>query len=107
MTYVGELEQMILWAVHHLDGKGYGARVIATLEERVGRRVTPGSLFTTVDRLEAKGLVTSSLADPDPVRGGRRKRYLAITDAGVEVLRNTRAAWIRLWEGSPIVTEGQ
>lgn len=106
MTYVGELEQMVLWAVHHLAGEGYGAKVIAMLEERVGRRVTPGALFTTVDRLEAKGLVTSRLADPDPVRGGRRKRYLALTDSGFEILRTTRADWLRLWEGSPIATEG-
>ena len=77
-TYLGELEQMVLWAVLRLDGQGYGATIIEELSGRVERRVTPGALYATLDRLEEKGMLESRLADPEPGRGGRRKRYLTL-----------------------------
>ena len=69
-TYLGELEQMVLWAVLRLDGDGYGTTILEALTGRVDRRVTPGALYATLDRLEEKGMIQSRLADPEAGRTG-------------------------------------
>ena len=97
--YLGELEQIVLWVVLRQDGKAYGTPILNELESRVGRRVTPGALYATLDRLQEKGMLQSSLADPEPGRGGRRKRYLTVTATGRSALARTRAAWTQLWDG--------
>jgi DNA-binding PadR family transcriptional regulator len=97
--YLGELEQRVLWAVLRLDGEGYGTTILAELTDRLERRVTPGALYATLDRLEDKGMVASRLADAEPGRGGRRKRYLTVTAEGRAALERTRREWMRMWEG--------
>jgi len=105
-VYLGELEQMVLWAILRFDGEAYGTPVLEALEERADRAVTPGALYATIDRLEEKGVIESRLADPEPGRGGRRKRYLSVTPLGQEALRSARATWMRLWEGLEEAVEG-
>jgi DNA-binding PadR family transcriptional regulator len=97
--HLGELEQMVLMAVLQLKDDAYGTSVLRELSDRGGRRVSPGALFATMDRLEGKGLVTSRLGDPTPGRGGKRKRYLTVTPEGVAALRDARNAWVRMSEG--------
>jgi len=98
-NYLGELEQMVLWAVLRLEGEGYGTTILETLADRVDRKVTPGALYATIDRLESKGMISSRLADPEEGRGGRRKRYLTVTAEGRAVLARTRGEWMSMWEG--------
>ena len=105
--YLGELEQRVLWAVLRLDGAGYGTTILGELTDRLERRVTPGALYATLDRLEEKGMVTSRLADPEPGRGGRRKRYLSVTAEGRAALERTRREWMRMWEGMDLVPGGR
>jgi len=97
--HLGELEQMVLMAVLQLKNDAYGTSVLEELSERGGRRVTPGALFGTMDRLEQKGYVASRLGDPTPGRGGKRKRYLTVTPDGLAALREARGAWARMSEG--------
>lgn len=97
--YLGEFEQMVLWAVLRLGGDGYGAMILEELNRRVDREVSTGAFYSTLDRLEAKGMVRSRLEDPEPGRGGRRKRYMDITSDGAAALERTRGEWLRLWEG--------
>ena len=103
--YLGELEQMVLLAVLQLDGEAFGTGVLQELSERVGRRVSRGALYVTLDRLEEKGMLASRLGDPTPRRGGKPKRYLTVTSPGLEALRRSRAAWMSLWEGLDSVLE--
>ncbi|MDX1645799.1 MAG: PadR family transcriptional regulator [Longimicrobiales bacterium] len=105
-VYLGELEQMVLWAILRFDGEAYGTPILDVLEARAERAVTPGALYATIDRLEEKGVIESRLADPEPGRGGRRKRYLSVTPAGQEALRRARSKWMRLWEGLGDAVEG-
>ena len=98
-TYLGELEQTVLWAVLRLDGQGYGAAIMRELDERVERRVSTGALYATLDRLEDKGMLSSRLADPEAGRGGRRKRYLTVTAEGRAALDRVRQEWMSLWGG--------
>ena len=103
-TYLGELEQRVLWSVLRLGGDGYGTTILEELNERVDRRVTPGAMYATLDRLEAKGMISSRLADPEPGRGGRRKRYLSVTAEGRDSLERTRQEWMRVWGDMELAT---
>lgn len=97
--YLGELEQTILWAILRLGDDAYGAAIAVELEERVGRAVSPGAIYATLDRLESKGVIRSTMADPEPGRGGRPKRLVAVTEEGRAGLAQVRAEWQRLWDG--------
>ncbi len=97
--HLGELEQMVLMAVLQLESNAYGTTVLNELSERGGRKVSPGALFATIDRLQGKGLVTSELGGPTPGRGGKRKRFLTVTPKGLAALQDAREAWMRMSEG--------
>jgi DNA-binding PadR family transcriptional regulator len=97
--YLGELEQMVLLAVRRLGDGAYGLGVVDVLEERVGRSLSRGAIYVTLDRLEEKGLITSRRGPAVPGRGGRPRRLLTVTPAGIEALAEARRAWQSLWEG--------
>jgi DNA-binding PadR family transcriptional regulator len=71
------------------------------IEERTERPVSIGAVYTTLRRLERKGLVTSELGDPSPSRGGRAKKFYRLEPAGLDALERSRAMFARLWEGIP------
>lgn len=96
---LGELEQLLLLAVLRLDEDAHGPAIRDELRDRVGREVGPGTLYPTLDRLESKGLLTSELGDPTPERGGRAKRYFALTEEGVSEAREVWRTMSRLVEG--------
>ena len=98
-TYLGEFEQLLLLAVVHLDEDAYGTRIRETIARRTGRTVSPGAIYTALDRLERRKLVTSSLGDPTPERGGKRKRYYRLQPAGVALLRRSQDALGRMARG--------
>ena len=97
--YLGEFEQMILLAALRLGDEAYGAAMSAELEARVGRRVSRGAVYVTLDRLEAKGLLTSRMSAPRAERGGRPRRMIAVTPEGIRALRESRSALETLWDG--------
>ena len=97
--YLGEFEQMLLLAALRLGEGAYGARMGRELEEQVGRRVSRGAVYVTLDRLESKGLVASSMSSPRPERGGRPRRIIRVTPEGVEALKESRQALEVLWDG--------
>lgn len=97
--YLGELEQMILLAVLRLGPDAYGWAVAEELDRVVGRKVSSGALYTTLDRLDRKGLLESTVEDPRPERGGRPRRYFRLTPMGLEGVRAGREAMLALWDG--------
>ena len=96
---LGEFEQLILLAILRLKDTAYGVSIRAELLERAGRDVAPGALYTALERLETKGLIKSRMSDPTPQRGGRAKRQVTVTAAGVEALARSVQAYERLREG--------
>jgi DNA-binding PadR family transcriptional regulator len=99
-TYLGEFEQLLLLALVHLDeDDAYGTRIRAEIEARTGRAVSPGAIYTALDRLERRRLVISRLGDPTPQRGGKRKRHYRLQPAGVELLGRTQEALARMANG--------
>jgi len=103
--YLGEFEQMVLLAILHLGDGAYGLAIRRELERCVGRKVSHGAAYITLDRLEKKGLLHSELGDPTPGRGGRAKRHFHVTPVGVAALRETRKALQSLWGGLEAVLE--
>ena len=97
--YPGEFEQVVLLTVARLNGEAYGMAIREEIADRTGRDVGIGSVYSALDRMEAKGFVSSSLGDPTPERGGRAKRYYRLERAGVLALQRAREMFTNLWEG--------
>lgn len=96
---LGEFEQLTLLAILRLGDEAYGVTIRAELADRAGRTIAPGALYTALERLEAKGLITSRMGDPTPQRGGRAKRYVSVTAAGMQALTRALRAYERLLDG--------
>jgi PadR family transcriptional regulator PadR len=84
---LGSLEHIILLALARLDGNAHGMIVRREIEERTGRNISVGAVYATLERLEAKGYVSSSTGDPTPERGGRAKRLFRVEAAGKRALQ--------------------
>jgi DNA-binding PadR family transcriptional regulator len=100
-SYLGEFELMLLLTVIHLGEEAYGVPISRELELHRGRSVSVGSVYAALERLEAKGLITSSLGDPTPERGGKAKRYFHITRKGLRQVGETRRVLTKLWQAIP------
>jgi DNA-binding PadR family transcriptional regulator len=96
---LGEFEHCVLLAVVHLGERAYGVTVRQEIEARTGRDVAIGALYTSLDRLERKGYLRSTMSDPTPQRGGRSRRYFTLTAHGAAALRESRKRMMRMWEG--------
>ena len=97
--HLGEAEQLILLAAWRVGEKTTGAAIRKEVAQRGGRTLTVSSIYVTLMRLQKKGYITSHLADPTPVRGGKAKRYFTVTDKGISTLQETRRHINRMWEG--------
>ena len=100
-SYLGELELMLLLAVIQLGDEAYGVPIARELEKIRGREVSVGSIYASLERLEIKGLVVSTLGDPTPERGGKAKRFFRITKEGLNQVHETRRVLTRLWQKLP------
>ena len=97
--FLGEFEQLILFAVLHLGGDAYGVTVREEIERRTGRAVSSGAVYTALERLESRGFVASRFGEPTPERGGRRKRHYRVEAAGVRALSRAYDAVRRMARG--------
>lgn len=100
-TYLGEFELMLLLTIVRLGDDAYGVPLSRELALLRGRDVSIGSVYAALDRLEIKGLITSSLGDSTPERGGRAKRYFRVTRQGLKSVHETRKVLSKLWKSLP------
>jgi PadR family transcriptional regulator PadR len=84
---LGSLEHIILLALVRLDGSAHGMIVRREIEDRTGRNISIGAVYATLERLEAKGYVSSFTGEPTPERGGRAKRLFRVEAAGKRALQ--------------------
>jgi PadR family transcriptional regulator, regulatory protein PadR len=84
---LGSLEHIILLALLGLDGAAHGMIVRREIEKRTGRDISIGAVYATLERLEAKGYVSSFSGEPTPERGGRAKRLFRLEAAGKRALQ--------------------
>jgi PadR family transcriptional regulator PadR len=103
--YLGEFEYAVLLAILHLDEDAYAVPVRELIEQRTGRPVARGALYTGLDRLESKGCLKSRMGDPSDERGGKARRYYSVTAAGMKALRATHDAFSSLTKGLESILE--
>lgn len=96
---LGEFEHQVLLTLLRLGGESYSVPLVKELEERTGREVAQAAVFIVLRRLAKKGLVTSRLDDHAVAETGRVRRYFAPTPEGRRMLKESRRALVRLWEG--------
>lgn len=97
---LGEVEQLVLLAVLRLNSEAYAVPIRELIATEGGVTLSRGSIYVTLDRLEAKGLVASAFSEPTGAPGGKARRVFTIRPRGVTVLRAARRAVDRLAAGT-------
>ena len=101
-NYIGEFEELVLLAILSQGDNAYGVTIREALEEATNRSITVGSLYTTLSRLEEKGLVQSWVGEPTAERGGRAKKHYKIKGAAQSLLKEVQASRQRLMQSATI-----
>ncbi len=99
--HLGELEELILLLVVLLKEDAYGLAIRKALQQHANRKVTIGAVHGTVNRLESKGYLQSTVGEATEIRGGRRKRIFAVTAAGKKILQSSKDIKVSLWQQIP------
>ena len=101
---LGEFELIVLLAAIRLgEDDAYAVSIVDDIEARTGRSVQRASVYVTLQRLEAKGLVRSRLGHPLPERGGRPRRLVRVEPAGKEAALEARTSFSNMWRGLDLV----
>jgi DNA-binding PadR family transcriptional regulator len=96
---LGTFEHLLLLALLRLGNDASGGSIRDEIEHCTDRVVSPGAIYTALDRLERRGLVRSRLGEPTPQRGGKRKRHYRLTATGADAIRRTHAAFTGMTHG--------
>jgi DNA-binding PadR family transcriptional regulator len=94
---LGEFEELTLLAIRAIDPPVYAVPIQRFIARTTGRDVVMGAVYASLERLETKGLVRSTLSAATPERGGKRKRLFAVTPAGMRLLNDLRRVRERIW----------
>jgi PadR family transcriptional regulator, regulatory protein PadR len=98
--YIGEFEELVLLTVAVLGDDAYGVSMKEDIEKRTSRTISIGALHSTIARLEEKGYLKSFLGGATQERGGRRKRFYQLTQAGKSSLHDIKNLRDELWKKS-------
>lgn len=104
--FLGEFEQFLLLSILKLGDNAYGSTIRQLLAETIQRDVTIGALYTTLERLEKKGLLDSKMGEVTPERGGRAKKYFKVTAKGLQALKRSKQALMSMWENVALIQAG-
>jgi PadR family transcriptional regulator PadR len=97
---LGEFEYLLITAAAALAENAYGAAIREEIEATTGRKCSIGALYTTIDRLETKGLLKTWMGEATPQRGGRAKRMVSVTSKGVHAAKDFYDAVTRVSHGA-------
>ena len=101
MKYLSRPEELVLITIWKMRDDPYGVSIREYISKMTGKYWSIGSIYVPLDRLEAKGFVTSYLANPTPERGGKSKRYYRLTKEGQEQLQAIQKVYQTFWEDVP------
>jgi DNA-binding PadR family transcriptional regulator len=96
---LGTFEQAVMLAILRLGDGAYGRAVLHQVQESLARSVAAGAVYTTLDRLEQRGLINSRLAKGTAIRGGRARRYYVVAAAGNRALADAHKTLAKMWQG--------
>ena len=89
-------------AVVALGDDAYGVSIATRINDRTGRDVSIGAVYATLGRLADKGYVSFRVSEPEPVRGGRARKLVSLTAAGMRALRRTTDELARMLDGTSL-----
>jgi DNA-binding PadR family transcriptional regulator len=96
---IGEFEYLVLTVASKLGDAAYGAAIRNEMELATGERCSIGALYTTLDRLEQKGLIKTRMGEPTPERGGRARRMVTVTGSGTRAATEFYSAIAKVSQG--------
>ena len=99
VSALGDFEQLVLMGVLRLGDQAYGAAIRQEIHARSARDISINAVYTTLDRLERKGLLRSWIGEPTAQRGGRRRKFYALRPAGAAALREAYQAFTAMASG--------
>jgi PadR family transcriptional regulator PadR len=90
---LAEFELLVMLAALRLGpDETYTVSIVEDIERHTGRSVRRANVYTTLERLEAKGLISTRLSDPRPERGGKARRLVTVEPQGLDSVRATTGA---------------
>jgi DNA-binding PadR family transcriptional regulator len=95
---LGEIEHQILLAILRQGSESYSVEIVLELERQTGRSVATSAVFIALKRLKGKGYLKDRMVDPGG-EGGHSRRYFRLTPQALKILRESRRAYLRLWDG--------
>jgi PadR family transcriptional regulator PadR len=96
---LGALELTVLLAVVRLGDDAHGLAIRSDVSERMRHDYSVGAIYTTLQRLEDKGFVTSHKTEPLPQRGGRSRRQFKVSGSGHRALSVAQRVAASVWDG--------
>lgn len=100
-SYLGEFEELVLTIVGILEEEAYGNAIVQEFKNQLNRDVNLSAVHITLYRLEDKGLMKSEMRGATSTRGGRRKRYFKISNAGINLIHELQEQRQKLWKLFP------
>ena len=97
MEFLTRMEEILLLTVHQLGSDAYGVTIKFRVEELLEKTISVGAVYVPLDRLVKRGYLSTWQGDPAPERGGRRKKFFKLTQAGVDILKETKKLNDLLW----------
>jgi PadR family transcriptional regulator PadR len=97
---LGEFEYLLIAAAARLGDEAYGAAMLQEIERSTTRKCSIGALYTTLDRLEEKGMIKTWMGQPTPERGGRSKRMVRVNAKGIEAATAFYQAMLKVSRGT-------
>lgn len=96
---LGGFEQTVLLAILQSGDATDGVSIRRKIESRTGMETSTGALYTTLERLSGRGLISFEMGASTPARGGRRKRFYRLERAGLEALRESFSVFTSMVRG--------
>jgi PadR family transcriptional regulator PadR len=104
--HLGEFEQLLLFALLELEDDAHGVGIRQAIESKTGRVVSPGAIYTALERLAGRGFVTAEIGDGVPERGGRRRKIYTLEPAGAEALQRSFTTLNKMADGLALKLAG-
>jgi DNA-binding PadR family transcriptional regulator len=101
-----ELELLVMLSVLHCSDEAYGVPILEELRRRSGRKVLRPTVYEVLRRLERRELLVAEKGEPLPERGGRARKYYALTARGREAVATARHSWEQMWQGIEMPADG-
>lgn len=95
---LGEVEHQVLLAILRKGAESYSVEIVLEIERCTGREIATSAVFIALKRLARKGFLEDRVVEPGE-EGGHTRRYFRLTPVAKETLRESRRAYLRLWDG--------